>query len=277
MSRFCGWLLAAIVLAGLTGCGPTASLGKAPQQKRSESEHYSARSAKDISASVTDMAEREVVVALQKLGASFDVDESGHVRIAELVKSQAADDDLQLLARLPHLESLDITGGKITPAALAHLKELKGLQRLYLTELQLTDESLRSLAGLTELDVLSLRKTPIADEGLAHLNDLKRLRVLNLANTLVTNRGLESLQSLTELDTLVLADTRATGEGFAALQPLKKLRVLNMDRCRSLATYLMDLSGLTELRMLYTHGCTVPEEEIEELTNVNPRLAVFGD
>jgi hypothetical protein len=29
--------------------------------------------------------------------------------------------------------------------------------------------------------------------------------------------------------------------------------------------------------MLYVHGCTVSEEEVEELTDRNGQLAVFGD
>ena len=38
----------------------------------------------------------------------------------------------------------------------------------------------------------------------------------------------------------------------------------------------MELSGLPEMRMLYVHGCTVSQEEVDELTDSNPRLAVFG-
>jgi hypothetical protein len=39
----------------------------------------------------------------------------------------------------------------------------------------------------------------------------------------------------------------------------------------------MDLAGLREMRMLYVRGCTLPEEDETELTDVNPRLAVFRE
>jgi hypothetical protein len=224
---------------------------------------------------VTDQ-ERDAIEVLQQRGADIDLDEAGHVRIVELIKSQATDADLKLLSCFPCLEACDITAGSITEAGLPHLKPLKGLQRLYLNDLPIGSDSMVNLADMTKLDVLSLRNTQVDDKGLAHLKKLRQLTVLNLSKTAITNKGLESLRGLQKLDTLVLADTAVTGAGFATLKALKNLRTLNMDRCENIDGYLMDLSGLRELRMLYVHGCTVSEDEVEELTDDNPRLAVFG-
>ncbi len=222
--------------------------------------------------------EPNAMATLRERGAEIDLDDAGHARIVELIDSQATNDDLKLLSKLPHLESCDITGGKkITAEGLVHLGKLKNLQRLYLVNLSLCGQSLAPLAELTKLDVLSLQNTKVDNDGLAHLNKLKALTVLNLAKTKVTNDGLKHLQGLQKLDTLVVKDTAVTGEGFAHLKPLKNLRSLNVDGCRDIDGYLMDLSGLTELRMLYVYGCTVSDEQVTEIENHNPRLAVFGD
>ncbi len=274
MTRFsCSVPLLAIMLACLTGCGTNHTLGEGPGQPvQRDTAQVAASAPPPVCAE-----EQSVLTALRELGAVTDLDDTGHVRILELNDSQATDDDLKLLSQLPHLESLDITGGKITAEGLVHLKGLQGLQRLYLNDLPITDEALASLADLTKLKVLSLRNTKIDDDGIPHLKALTRLHVLNLAKTSITNKSLKQIQGLLELDTLVLVDTKVTGEGFEYLKPLKKLRVLNMDRCQDLTGHFMDLSGLTELRMLYTHGCTVSSEEIAELISHNRRLAVFGD
>ena len=117
------------------------------------------------------MSERETaaIKKLQQRGAEIDLDDAEHARIVELVKSKATDDDLKLLSDLPCLESLDITGGKITVAGLVHLKQLPGLQRLYINDLPISGDALANVAELTKLDVLSLRNTKVGDEGMVHL------------------------------------------------------------------------------------------------------------
>ncbi len=274
MTRFCSLALLVSMLACLAGCGASDTLGDAPEQ---QFQGDTAQAVAPAAALKVSAQEKQAIATLQELGAVLDLDDTGHVRILELGDSQATDDDLKLLSALPHLESLDITGGAITAAGIAHLKGLVGLQRLYLHDLPITSDTLASLADLTKLDVLSLRNTQVDDEGLQRLKALTRLRVLNLAKTGISNKTLQHLQGFRELDTLVLAETKATGAGFAFLQVLKKLRVLNVNSCQDIEGHLMDLSGLTELRMLYTKDCTLSQDEIDELTDRNPKLAVFDN
>ncbi len=219
--------------------------------------------------------EEAAISALRERGAKVDLDDAGHVRIVELVKTKASNDDLKMLSEFPCLEALDITGGEITDAGLVHLKDLQSLRRLYLNDLPITSDALANISDLTKLDVLSLRNTKVGDQGMSHLKKLTLLTVLNLSKTAITNRSLKQIQGLTKIDTLVLADTAVTGKGFAYLKPLKALRTLNVDRCKSISGYLAALNGLDEMRMLYVHGCTVSKSEVKKLTKQNRKLAVF--
>ena len=223
MTHLCNSLALFLIMAISAGCGSDGSLQIETTATPPVSDHEST--------AIATLRERE---------AEIDVDDSGHVRIVELVKSKATNDDLKLLVHFPHLEALDITGGEITEVGLVHLKQLKGLQRLYLNELPLTNDGLANLAGLTKLDVLSLRKTDIDDKGMRHLKKLKQLTVLNLSKTGITNNALSQIQGLKKLDTLVLADTAATGEGFSHLRALKNLP---NTQCRSVREYRRVLAG----------------------------------
>lgn len=214
---------------------------------------------------------------LRDRGAKIDVDDAGHVRLVELVDTAATDDDLKLLSHFPRLESVDISDGEITAAGLVHLKELQGVKRLYLTNLPVTSDALAHVSHLQNLDTLSLRNTPIDNEAMVHIKQFEQLNVLNLADTDITNAALKELQGLQHLGTLVLAGTAVTGEGFAHLDPIKTLRTLNVNGCTEIDGHLLKLDDLPELRMLYVHGCSVSEEEVEELTDRNSQLAVFGD
>ena len=68
---------------------------------------------------------------------------------------------------------VDLCGTKITDAGLKDLKELKGLQTLFLCETKITDAGLKDLKELKEL---------------------KGLRKLDLGGTKITNAGLKDLK-----------------------------------------------------------------------------------
>lgn len=221
--------------------------------------------------------EQAAIDMLRDGGAKIDVDDAGHVRLVELVDTEVTNDDLKLLSHLPRLESVDISGGEITAAGLVHLKELQGLKRLYLNNLPITSDALAELSHLKNLDTLSLRNAGIDNNAMVHIKKLDQLNVLNLAETDITNAALKELQGLENLGTLVLAGTAVTGEGFSHLKPIKTLRTLNVSGCKELDGHLLELSDLPELRMLYVYDCVVSEEEVEELTDRNSQLAVFGD
>jgi hypothetical protein len=91
----------------------------------------------------------------------------------------ATNDDLAFLKGLTGLQSLVLTGTKVTDAGLAQIKGLTGLQTLYLRETQVTDAGLEQLKGLTGLQALDLSGTRVTDAGLAHLKGLTGLQTLS--------------------------------------------------------------------------------------------------
>jgi len=279
MTRVIEFLMLVSLFNVAAGCGTSIPLGHEQDAAAHDSSPQKTRVLESGSPDPVPMSQREsaAVEALRERGAEIDLDESGHARIVELSNSSATNDDLKLLGRLARLEAVDITGGKITDTGLVHFKQLQGLQRLYLNDLPVTSDALKNLSHLKKLDAISLRGTKVDDEAVVHLKKLSQLNVLNLAKTHITNEALKGLKGLKNLGTLVLADTAVTGEGFTHLQPLRNLRTLNVDGCKDIDGHLLKLSELPELRMLYVHGCTVSEEEVEKLTDRNGRLAVFGD
>ena len=84
-------------------------------------------------------------------------------------------------------------GSRVTDEGLAHLRELKNLTHLDLSDTRVTDAGLglRELKNLTHLDLCS---TPVTSAGLAHLKGLTNLSALNLYDTYFTGAGSEELQ-----------------------------------------------------------------------------------
>src|SRR5262245_47726823 len=69
--------------------------------------------------------------------------------------AKAADKDLKVLAKLSHLENLDLTNTRITGAGLVHLKDLKNLRVLCLWKTQVDDGGLKHVKGLTKMWLLT--------------------------------------------------------------------------------------------------------------------------
>jgi hypothetical protein len=80
------------------------------------------------------------------------------------------------------------------------------------------DDDLRHLRRLRDLRTLDLSETDITDAGLIHLEDLSQLQTLILGGTEVTDEGLDRLATLSGLDMLWLAYTGVTRQGVASLQ-----------------------------------------------------------
>ncbi|MCS7306413.1 MAG: hypothetical protein NZ602_15055 [Thermoguttaceae bacterium] len=218
----------------------------------------------------------EAIKALLALEVSLERNDQGQVKSIVATQGQMTNQAMALLGRLPALEKIEIRGGNITSKGLVHLKDLQGLQRLYLCEVPLDDEALKHLAGLTKLIALSLEKTGITGKGLAYLKNLKNLEVLNLADNPIDDKAIGHLEALSRLDTITLRNTRVTGNALIHLKGLERLRVLNLIGCKEVTDQsLQHLRGLKELRMLYVRDTQVTNEGAQKLKKQIPGLAVF--
>lgn len=99
----------------------------------------------------------------------FGDDFFSHVVYVALLGSPANDDDLQMVATIRGLETLDLPFAEIGDAGLAHLK------------------------GLASLRCLDLSHTDITDVGLGHLKSLVALKHLRLNGTNTTNAAVDDL------------------------------------------------------------------------------------
>ena len=127
---------------------------------------------------------------------------------------------------------VDLRGGAVTDAGLAHLRGFSRLQWLFLSGTRVTDEGLAHLRGLSKLYHLDLSGTRVTDAGLAHLRDLSELVVLNLSSTRATDAGLAHMRGLSRLHWLFLSGTRVTDEGLVHLRGLSKLQSLELSSTR---------------------------------------------
>jgi hypothetical protein len=101
------------------------------------------------------------------------------------------DSDLRLLAALPELRWLDLSGTNITDAGLKNLTDANhrphGTQPqvwwLDLSGTKITDAGLKHVAALKGLEHLNLDKTSVSIAGLLHLKNLKHLKALYVADT----------------------------------------------------------------------------------------------
>ena len=125
---------------------------------------------------------------------------------------------LKLLAEFPKLEVVDLRGSGITDEGLAHLKDLKGLRKLYLGRTEISDAGLKHIAGLAGLEHLILSESKVTDAGLKQLAGLKKLTTLEISGTVVTDLGLRELRELKALTAIFANRTKVTDKGVKAFK-----------------------------------------------------------
>jgi hypothetical protein len=145
-----------------------------------------------------------------------------HLETLDLSGTKVSDDDLRHLMKLGRLRDLNLWETGVTGSGLVHLGALVRLEKLNLGSTKITDESLRSLKGFAGLRCLELARTGIGDAGLAHLLELPRLETLKLAETRITDAGLGRLKDLKNLSSLTLDKTGVTEAGIASLAKLPR-------------------------------------------------------
>ncbi len=118
----------------------------------------------------------------------------------------SVDDSLveAIVTSSPDLESLNLSGTKVTDATMKVLGTLAHLRQLRLANTAITDAGLRELSPNNKWDWLDLTKTEVSDESCAVLADMKDLRILGLVGTRVTINGLRKLSGLRNLESLTV-------------------------------------------------------------------------
>ncbi|MDE0396426.1 MAG: leucine-rich repeat domain-containing protein [Candidatus Poribacteria bacterium] len=184
---------------------------------------------------VTDLRPIANLTHLVNLRLSHNKKQPGYVPITNL--------DLQSLARLINLETLELAGHAISD--ITPLAGLKNLRELFLSRNQITD--LTGVEFATNLSVLHIDMNPITDlRPLAPLIQLVELHFWHIpANP--TNLDLRPLVKLTNLEVLSLE-----GNGISDISPLSNLKKLRaLDLTRNHIEDIQPLAGLTQLHTLF--------------------------
>lgn len=213
-------------------------------------------------------------------------------------KTEACDDVLAILASQSGLQHLFLKGPQATDQGLAHLRQLRQLEDLYiwdstlisdggveplrdlvnlknlhLDNSKLTDKGFRSLARLTKLEHLVLEHHAFGDEGMTTVGGMKHLTWLCVGGTsttksAITDEGLSVVAGLEQLENLELGYSRVTDRGLKYLAGLKKLKILELSGCNITDEGLRQLAGNTNLRWLLLANTRITGDGLEHLTGL---------
>ncbi len=215
------------------------------------------------------------IAALTQARIPLQRDASGRVRWIEAIEGEFDDEAMRQLPKLPSLEWLEIGGGKVTAAGVAHLKGCSSLKRLYIHDVQLGDHALSFLSALPHLEALSLRRTGVTGKALDELKAAAGLKVLNLSGDDIFDADLAKVARLRGLEVLALQDTKVTGSGLAKLAGMTRLNELNLNYCDITDDDLDDFVSMPNLRIVFAEGCNIHEDAIRKLNDRLPMLAIF--
>ena len=107
------------------------------------------------------------------------------------LKTSAGVDQLHLFT---HLKDLRM-GVSTTDADVEKLATLRGLETIDLTGTQITDGSMVFLAGMPALITVYLDETRISDVGLSEFRQRKRISLISVQVTNVTKAGIDDFRS----------------------------------------------------------------------------------
>ena len=138
------------------------------------------------------------------------------------------DAGLKEIARLQHLERLEIVHTHFTDAGALHLAKMTSLRRLQIGSQDATGAAVASLVPLTNLRELDLSDKQASTEGAKWAGLIPSLRVLRISGGAIKDEGVRHLANLPQLETLLIAGTQITDAGLESLARVKSLRHLDI-------------------------------------------------
>jgi hypothetical protein len=178
----------------------------------------------------TNAKTREAISRIEKRGGRVATENVGPEWLPDFIGDQitrpicatfgpaAKDVDLEVLADLPELNEVYLSGTGITDAGLSQLVHLPRLEALHLNGTRITDVGLARLAELTNLEILFLDSTQITDGGLVHLTRLTKLQTLSICSTKVGEKGLSMLRGMRCLRGLFVSEATTSQDCIDELQ-----------------------------------------------------------
>lgn len=190
---------------------------------------------------------------------------AGDSVMVSLPYSEADDDHLRLVAKVPRVCSLALDGTRITDAGLQHLRGMVYLETLSLGSTAISDAGAKILADVRSLRYLDLRRTRLTNESLVALAALRRLESLDLSGTQVDHIGLIHLSQFPNLQMLALNDVPVDDGVVAALQAITSLTELHLRGTGITESGLAQLTALPRLEVCDVDGGRLSRRNLEAL------------
>jgi Leucine-rich repeat (LRR) protein len=215
-------------------------------------------------------------------GGSFQKNKAGEIVEIDLTSTWVTDDDLVKIAKLEHLQKLNLSYTKISDLGLEHLRPLRNVTYLncYYCE-YVGDGGIAFLKQWENLEYLNVRGSEVTSRVFEHLANMKKLKTLDVGCSRVNDDGFDALASLDRLEELHIGGDKMTGRALPLLRllpSLKRLDVNGSQRTDSGRWGLMltdvnveSLSALTQLEVLNMGGAMVTDagmKALEPLVNL---------
>jgi Leucine-rich repeat (LRR) protein len=171
----------------------------------------------------------ESIAWISELGGKLKRDGDGNIVTVDLRGTWIYDSQLIELARLPKLETLDLSHTRISDEGLSYLKSAPAIAdlNLYYAE-QITDQGLGAIREWKHLKRLNVRGTRVSDGALEIISHLQQLEALDIANTPTMDNGLDNLITLVNLKELSLGRRRESDNEVELLRLLPTLTYLDL-------------------------------------------------
>ncbi len=192
--------------------------------------------------------------------------------LRELKLSDIDDATLEIVASLPHLESLTVEDSSITAEGIAKLalneptaNRLRSLS--FARCLSLDDDALAPLASFVSLRRLSLRDVSVTGSCLANFPTLGEIELLSLNELFLSDEAFEAIGRCRQLKRLELSQGLLTPDAIATIATLSNLEYLDVTSCDLDDENLHPLHKLNNLRTLIVEGNPgVSQETVARLT-----------
>lgn len=213
-------------------------------------------------------------------GALVVVDGMHKLEELNLGLSGFSDENLAHIRGLKTLRKLTLTnpeqlfGGNLTDAGLIWLRDLVSLRHLELRGAHITSSGLASLRWSTALESLDLSETQVSNTCWWHLQHLNNLHHLDLSYTRVGDAFLQHAPKLAALESLDLSFTQVTDAGMSAMRTLYSLSSLSLVHNQITDAAAPQLAALQTLRKLDLSSCHLSEHVVDMLRQALPECEI---
>ncbi len=212
---------------------------------------------------------------IKSLGGHVEIDPADKSVVkAWLSKTDADDEDMRTIARLPQLRELYLIGTQLTDEGTKQLTGLSKLETLDIYNTSIDDAGIANLANLTALIRLAVGRTKISDAALTSLASLPNLQELRLEGTEITDAAMPAIAKISGLRSLSLDNTKITGAGVEKLRGLTALERLGIVGTAADDRAVPTLSGMTSLKLLYVSRSRLSPEGMAAIRKALPKVSV---